>query len=69
VPEEAGAHASIETVSRDEWFLAGLEHQQQAELLAVFDSAGGLGFWGAVVLGGGLVFVASRPRELEAARR
>lgn len=154
VPEEAGAHRSIETVSRDEWVLAGLAvllvldllflpwfgqtytstgiaqsvsisttatgppsgwlgvmallvvlallvdlaierlspHTKvpaigdgrattryvlavvAAALLALklllhFGSAGELGFWGAVVLSGGLVWVAHRLRHLEAARR
>lgn len=39
------------------------------KLLLHFDSAGGLGFWGAVVLGGALVWVSYRLRELETARR
>ncbi len=39
------------------------------KLLLHFGSAGELGFWGAIVLGGGLVWVAYRLRELEAARR
>lgn len=39
------------------------------KLLFHLGSAGELGFWGAVVLGSGLVWVAYRLRELEAARR
>ena len=39
------------------------------KLLLHFGSAGELGFWGAVVLSAGLVWVASRLRHLEAARR
>jgi hypothetical protein len=38
------------------------------KLLIHLGSAGGLGFWGAFVLGGGLVWVTYRLRELEAAR-
>jgi hypothetical protein len=38
------------------------------KLLLNFGSAGGLGFWGAVVLGGALVWVSHRLHELETAR-
>ena len=152
VPEEAGAHTSVETVSRDELILAGLgvllvldllflpwygftvtagaisvsisntatgppsgwlgvlalllvlallvdiaierlaPHTQvpaigrgrattryllavvavsllALKLLLNFGSAGELGFWGALFLGGGLVWVAHHLRQLEAARR
>jgi hypothetical protein len=152
VPEEAGAQRSIETVSRDEWILAGLgvllvldllflpwygitvtagaisvsidnpatgppsgwlgvlavlvvlallvdialerlsPHTQvpaigrgrantryalavaavallALKLLLNFGSAGELGFWGAVLLGGGLVWVSHRLHELELVRR
>ena len=154
VPEEAGAHTSVETVSRDELILAGLgvllvldllflpwfeqtftstgiaqsvsisntatgppsgwlgvlalllvlallvdiaierlaPHTQvpaigrgrattryvlavvavsllALKLLLNFGSAGELGFWGALFLGGGLVWVAHRLRQLEAAPR
>jgi hypothetical protein len=154
VPEEAGAHRSKETVSRDEWILAGLgvllvldllflpwfeqtytstgiaqsvsisdtatgppsgwlgvlavlvvlallvdialerlsPHTQvpaigrgrantryalavaavallALKLLLNFGSAGELGFWGAVLLGGGLVWVSHRLHELELVRR
>lgn len=152
VPEEAGVHRSIETVSRDEWLLAGVgvllvldlvflpwygvtvtagavsvsisdsatgppegwlgllallvvlallvdiaierlaPHTQVpaigtgrantryvlavvalallvVKLLLHFGSAGEVGFWGALVLGAALVWVADRLRHLEAARR
>jgi hypothetical protein len=152
VPEEAGAHSSMETVSRDEGILAGLgvllafdllflpwygitvtsgalsvsisntatgppsgwlgvlallvvlalvvdiaierlaPHTQvpaigagrantryvlavvavsllALKLLLHFGSAGELGFWGALFLGGGLVWVAHRLRNLEAGQR
>ncbi len=39
------------------------------KLLLNFGSAGGLGFWGAVVLGGSLVWVSQRLHHLETARR
>ncbi len=39
------------------------------KLLLHFGSAGELGFWGAVVLGGALVWVSHRLHALEAARR
>lgn len=39
------------------------------KLVLHLGSAGELGFWGAVVLGGGLVWAAYSLRELEAARR
>ena len=152
VPDEAGAQTSIETVSRDEWIVAGLgvllvldllflpwqEYTVTAgaqsvpisntatgppsgwlgvlallvvpamlvdiaierlsphtevpaigrgrahtryvlalvsvallglKLLIHFGSAGGLGFWGAAVLGGALLWVSHRLHELETARR
>jgi hypothetical protein len=152
VPQEAGAHASFETVSRDEWIVAGLgvllafdllflpwqEYTVTAgaqsvsisntatgppsgwlgvlallvvlallgdilierlsphtevptigrgrahtryvlavvalallafKLLLNFGSAGGLGFWGAAVLAGALVWVSQRLHHLETARR
>lgn len=39
------------------------------KLLIHLGSAGGLGFWGAVLLAGALVYTTHRVRQLEAARR
>ncbi len=39
------------------------------KLLIHFGSAGGIGFWGALLLAGGLLYVTSRLRSLEAVRR
>ncbi len=47
------------------WLAAGL---LAFKLLIHFESAGGIGFWGALLLGGGLVYMTQRVQELETRR-
>jgi hypothetical protein len=47
------------------WIAAGL---LAFKLLIHIDSAGGIGFWGALVLTGGLVYMTRRVQELETRR-
>jgi hypothetical protein len=63
LPMIRGSRAATRTVLA--WTAAGL---LAFKLLIHFGSAGGVGFWGAILLGGGLVYMTRRVQELEMRR-